>query len=168
MMNASKIGSTNTYAKCLRQLTEFGYIKYEPSKSAQRGSKVQMFIFDTTANPTSAQQSIQHERPSTNTLNKKKQSKPLKQSKDKTSFSPPSQDEVKEYFLQSKSTAIQAEEFYDHFQSNGWLVSGKAKMKDWKAASRNWIKRSNRFNSKPPPTPDHLNVNQNKSYDIPL
>jgi predicted transcriptional regulator len=29
-------------------------------------------------------------------------------------------------------------QFYDHFEANGWLVSGRAKMKDWVAALRNW------------------------------
>jgi len=27
--------------------------------------------------------------------------------------------------------------WFNHFESNGWLVSGKAKMKNWKAAARN-------------------------------
>lgn len=27
--------------------------------------------------------------------------------------------------------------WYDHFDSNGWLVGGKAPMKDWHAAMRN-------------------------------
>lgn len=27
--------------------------------------------------------------------------------------------------------------WYDHFESNGWLVSGKTKMKNWQAACRN-------------------------------
>jgi hypothetical protein len=30
------------------------------------------------------------------------------------------------------------ERFYDHFTSNGWLVSGKTPMKNWQAALRNW------------------------------
>jgi hypothetical protein len=29
--------------------------------------------------------------------------------------------------------------WYDHYQSNGWMV-GKSKMKDWKAAIRTWEK----------------------------
>jgi hypothetical protein len=32
----------------------------------------------------------------------------------------------------------QGEAFFDHFTSNGWRVSGRAPMKDWKAALRNW------------------------------
>lgn len=33
------------------------------------------------------------------------------------------------------------EAFIDHFQSNGWRVSGKTPMKDWQAALRNWKRR---------------------------
>lgn len=31
--------------------------------------------------------------------------------------------------------------WYDHFQSNGWKVSGKTVMKDWKGAARNGFRR---------------------------
>jgi len=34
-----------------------------------------------------------------------------------------------------------AERFFNHFESNGWKVSGRTAMKDWKAAARNWIER---------------------------
>ena len=36
-------------------------------------------------------------------------------------------------------------EFYDHFTANGWMVGGKSKMKDWKAAARNWSRRATDF-----------------------
>lgn len=35
---------------------------------------------------------------------------------------------------------MEAQKFYDYFSSNGWKVGGKAVMKDWKAACRNWIR----------------------------
>jgi hypothetical protein len=38
----------------------------------------------------------------------------------------------------------EAEKFYDHFQSNGWKTS-RGPMKDWRAAERNWSKRSGEF-----------------------
>ena len=70
------------------------------------------------------------------------------------------------------STSDQAEQFYNHFESNGWLVGGKAKMKDWKAAARNWIKRSEKFNSthteRSRSEGGRLNTDQNKDYSIPL
>lgn len=40
IMRISKISSSATYHKCIRDLNEFGYIKYEPSFKRNRGSKV--------------------------------------------------------------------------------------------------------------------------------
>ena len=37
---------------------------------------------------------------------------------------PPSIDEVKEFFLESESTSKEAENFFNYFESNGWLVGG--------------------------------------------
>jgi uncharacterized protein YdaU (DUF1376 family) len=58
-------------------------------------------------------------------------------------FAPPSLNEAKDYFTERQSTdpINQAEGFIDFYESKGWMV-GKNKMKDWKAAIRNWIKRS--------------------------
>lgn len=42
-------------------------------------------------------------------------------------------------YCQERKNEINAEQFYDHYQSNGWMV-GKNKMKDWKAAVRTWEK----------------------------
>lgn len=63
----------------------------------------------------------------------------------KTTFSPPQLDEVLPYFSEKESSDQDAEKFFDHFTANGWKVSGKAPMKDWKAAARNWIRRSKDF-----------------------
>lgn len=47
LMYLSKIGSANTYIKCLKELHSWGYIKYAPSHSYHVGSKVYMYTFDT-------------------------------------------------------------------------------------------------------------------------
>src|SRR5690554_1534820 len=65
----------------------------------------------------------------------------------KKKFTPPELDEVKSYFKEKKSTSKQADMFFNHFESNGWMVGGRAKMKNWKAAARNWITRSEEFHS---------------------
>ncbi len=180
MMQYSKIGSVNTYSKCLRQLHEWGYIQYEPSKSPLRGSKVQMFIFDTstntsgdtTANTSDEQVLIQQVRPSINNTNNKKQNKPYKLGKGKSRFVPPEMDEVKIFFLELGSTHDQAEQYYNHFESNGWLVGGKAKMKDWKAAARNWVKRSGSFQKVSSALSlskgAQMNAPKNSNYNTPL
>ncbi len=45
LMLISKISSPATYHKCIRQLSEFGYLKYVPSSNPNRGSKVYMYDF---------------------------------------------------------------------------------------------------------------------------
>lgn len=82
-------------------------------------------------------------------------------------FTIPDLQEVKSYFLEKENTIIEAEKFYNYFESNGWLVGGKTKMKDWKAAARNWIMRSKEFQKEKQPT-NPLSTNQNKDYSIPL
>jgi hypothetical protein len=59
----------------------------------------------------------------------------------KPKFKKPTVEEVAAY-IKEKDFRINAEAFIDHYESNGWLV-GKAKMKDWKAAVRNWERRRN-------------------------
>lgn len=59
--------------------------------------------------------------------------------KKSTRFIVPSLEEIKSYCSERKNK-VDAERFFDFYQSKGWMV-GKNKMKDWKAAVRNWEKR---------------------------
>ena len=69
--------------------------------------------------------------------------KPVKPKKP-TGFNPPSQQEAGNYFLERGSTDAlnEADKFSDFYASKNWMV-GKNKMKDWKAAIRNWMRKSN-------------------------
>lgn len=51
-------------------------------------------------------------------------------------FVPPSVEEVAQYCFERMSK-VDPQRFVDYYTSNGWMV-GKNKMKDWKAAVRNW------------------------------
>lgn len=44
-----------------------------------------------------------------------------------------------------RTASVEAEKFFDHFQSNGWKVGGRSPMKDWKAAVRQWLRRIGDF-----------------------
>ena len=86
---------------------------------------------------------------------------------------PPDILEVEMYFLERDSTKLEAERFFNHYESNGWLVGGKSKMKNWEAAARNWLLNSKKFNNKANSTSsvngvelkaNHLNATTNKSY----
>ncbi len=40
IMSIAKLSSAITYHKCVRQLSEYGYIRYEPSFNRTKGSKI--------------------------------------------------------------------------------------------------------------------------------
>jgi hypothetical protein len=53
----------------------------------------------------------------------------------------------------SAEAQAEAVAFGDHYDSNGWRVSGKASMADWRAAFRNWMRRRPQFQGAAPATP---------------
>ena len=76
-----------------------------------------------------------------------------------------------EYFMFQSSTEIEANKFFNYYSSTGWLVGGKTKMRDWKAAARNWIMNQDKFKIKTPIAqlmPHNLNIANNKNYAEPL
>lgn len=60
-----------------------------------------------------------------------------------TRFSPPTVEQVRAYFRECgvppADAQTEADKFVDRYEANGWIV-GKTKMKDWKAAARNWLR----------------------------
>lgn len=53
-------------------------------------------------------------------------------------FEKPTLSQITQYCLE-RNNNVNAEQFYDYYESNGWKV-GKNAMKDWKAAVRTWEK----------------------------
>lgn len=47
MMRMARVGSVNTYARCMRQLREWGYIEYAPAANVHCGSLITCISFDT-------------------------------------------------------------------------------------------------------------------------
>ena len=184
VMTVSKIGSKTTYHKCLSELDEKKYLKYHPSHNPMKGSLIDMVIFGTTTRTTSGTtggtSTVQVLVPS---INSNKQNKQLNRinmnvdnqkiatssEKSKDKFCPPDLDEVKSFFGSKGISNTEAEKFYNHFESNGWLVGGKTKMKNWQAAARNWMLNAQKFSQTlRPPKSDHLHAEQDKDYSIPL
>ncbi len=48
LMSMSRIGSPHTYARCMKQLNDWGYIEYSPSSNRYSVSKVSCVRFDIT------------------------------------------------------------------------------------------------------------------------
>ena len=95
-------------------------------------------------------------------------------SKLKALFAPPDLTAVREYFMEQNSTVVEAQKFFNYFQSNGWKVGGKAPMKNWQAAAGNWILNIPKFTAQPQlvvqkqPVPGILNATTGKNYSEPL
>lgn len=63
-------------------------------------------------------------------------------------FVPPALREVLAFAAELGWPPENAKGWYDHFESNGWKVSGKAPMADWQAAARNGFRRWQREEGK--------------------
>ncbi|WKK83399.1 hypothetical protein QYS47_28105 (plasmid) [Marivirga arenosa] len=189
VMTISKIGSKNTYHKCLKDLQKSGFIDYLPSHNPMKGSQINMLKISTTTD-TSTEQVVdkynttttQVVSPSLNNINSINNTKNIDIGSNKNStkkFKPPKLDEVKnylekekskEYELQKKEIDQEAEKFLNYYSAKGWIVGKNSKMKDWQAALRNWLLNYKKFN--PSDTKQnqagHLHNNEIKDYDIPL
>ena len=62
-------------------------------------------------------------------------------------FVVPSMDELSENGRRIGLPANEVEKFFNHYESQGWMV-GKNKMKNWKSAMSGWKNRSDEYNAK--------------------
>jgi hypothetical protein len=199
LMKVSKISAKATYHKCIRELNDYGYLQYRPSYNPFKGSLVYLFNFQAgneqalitehTKNETSIEQAQEPYINNSNIINqtvtnkgKQAQKKGVQnldglgkkekssEKKERSVFVPPQLNQVQEYFASQKYPAVEAEKFYNYFQSNGWLVGGRTIMKDWQAAARNWILNSKKFTAgkSVKPKAKHLHASTNKNYSEPL
>lgn len=260
LMRISKIASTATYHKCMKDLTEREYVIYKPSFNPFKGSILEVCNLDFYTKPVPKKELKKHATKSKNNqvieqvdeqltkqaLNKhqtsskhvpyinninntniinldkqeisknekklisgnlnfdevvvtdlkeemlafdntdKKQTekscqKKLCEKKKKIEINKttPSLEDAQIYFLEKNFPEVEAQRFFNYFESNGWLVGGRTKMKDWKAAARNWMLNAKKF-SKNQITdsafssraqsresvlvPNHLHVTNHKNY----
>ena|SRR3990167_4687857 len=77
-----------------------------------------------------------------------------KKTKEKTKEDIPTVEQVKQYCLERKNN-VDPQKWHDFYSAKGWMI-GKNKMKDWRAAVRNWEQKT----EKPKATqklPDYIN-----------
>lgn len=71
--------------------------------------------------------------------NNKKES--IDSKKEKTRFIKPTLEELKEFIEEKKLLHIDAEEYYNYFESVGWVIGKNRPMKSWKASCMTWNNR---------------------------
>lgn len=218
LMYASKIGSINTYIRCMKDLDAWEYIKYEPSFNPHKASQVNLFNFSNCNNnsktngidisnnkagskaaeqsgetvvipytnntnsintinntnkreskKTSPKKNLSFKKEIDNEKSEKKSDSPVlskteesgQEKKEKSSGQKeklgrraesrrqrPLLLEVQTYFQQNNWPAIEADKYYNHYQSNGWLVAGKTPMVDWQASAAKWMLNAEKFTLK--------------------
>nr|WP_321451048.1 hypothetical protein [uncultured Carboxylicivirga sp.] len=189
-MNLARIGSPNTYVQALKDLHKHKFIRYDPSFDKTKGSLIILYRFDTISctpsvskmspsiniktihsikedeNFNSNQKNDDMKNPNISHLNDQTSQHPLVgddlQSAPQNQQHPPLH-HIQIYF-QSKGHPIEeAERFFNYYESNGWLVGGRSKMKDWKAAARNWILNTKRFISRTSTEPGRSPSSNNRN-----
>ena len=197
LMRAAKIGSVNTYIRCMKELDKWAYIQYKPSYNPQKGSQVYLYNFDKTNNNatdisynkstdktakkananTDEMQVIPsiNSKNNTNKLNSSNENEPARRKNSRefiaanskkaaaknSQIAPPGRSEVETYFAAQKWPAIEAKKFFNHYQSNGWMV-GKVPMQNWQASAEKWML-SNQSGKT-----TNLHTSNNKDYAEPL
>lgn len=79
---------------------------------------------------------------------------------------PPPMDALLAYGIRIMLPPEECQRFFDHFESNGWKVSGKTPMRNWQSAMNNWhknyragsFKSSSRSEPLPSEVPDFTDV----------
>jgi len=173
IMKYSKIGSTATYHKCIKQLDHWKYLKYKPSHNPYKGSKVKMFNFESSPKEVINLSHSLNEQALVSNININKHNinnnKPLYKK------------EIFIFFEKNDWTEKEAEKFFNYYESIGWKKGGNP-IENWQAAAEGWMLKKDDFkihSRKKSKTSenydlpldhfqDNLHVNQNKRYDEPL
>ena len=174
-MRFSKIGSKTTYHRCIKELSHWKYLLYEPSHNPFKGSRIKMFNFGT-----SDGQALYPSRTNIGTSNGQAVvsiNKHIQTGKNNTNDTkldqPKNENEVIDFFEKENWPELEAKKFYNHYQGIGWKVGGKTKIVDWHATARNWMLKADELKEEKTmvavsQNTDNLKTSSNKNYNEPL
>ena len=85
----------------------------------------------------------------------------------------PTENLVMAFFKKTGWPDIEAQKFFNHYESIGWKIGGRIPIVDWKASARNWMLKSMALekSNKAKGTfhfGDNLKTKNDKNYDEPL
>ena len=169
VMQCSKIGSKTTYHRCMRDLNNWNYIMYLPSKNPYKGSQIKLANFGTSTGQvvyqhstnigtSSGQALVSNININKHIVNKYKGAQPQ------------NENEVIDFFKKEKSTKKEAQMFFNHYEGIDWKISGKATITNWQATARKWILKASelKISKTQHHNQDNLKVSKDKNYNQPL
>jgi hypothetical protein len=239
VISITGIGSKNTYLKCIKDLHQFGYIFYSPSKNKFQRSKIQIArldgmkenllkqleLFESENQPESAAGEPVSTEPKSGTVSVPDLVPYVSQNCDRTGLkcdpdtgsnmgllikhkhinkreeenspaqniffknenfqnavnglgaeqkmSRPEITQVLSFFKKNNYPDIEAKKFFNHYQSNGWLIGGSAPMSDWYSSAHKWMLNAQKFDTaSTPKNPNNssakTDLNNNKDFSEPL
>jgi hypothetical protein len=63
-------------------------------------------------------------------------------------FTRPEITQVLSFFKKNNYPDLEAKKFFNHYQSNGWLVGGMSPMSDWHSSADKWMLNAEKFRSR--------------------
>ncbi len=180
VMKLSKIGSKSTYHRCVKELNNYKYLVYEPSHNPFKGSKIKMLKFGTTSGqvleqavyqgvPNQGQEVVRSNKHIQTNQNSYKLPKPKNEI------------EVLQFFKKEEWPEVEAQKFFNHYQSIGWKIGGKIKIENWHASAKNWMLKAEELKQEKQKSElsqnaalslskgqDNLHTTRNKNYNKPL
>ena len=165
-MAKAKFRSKTTYHNYLRDLNDWGYLKYYPSYHPARGSKIKMAIFCDQPGqnldncvPELGQNMVSSYKHKTN-KNYNKLARPKNELV------------VLNFFKENNWAEIEGRKFYAYYETKDWKLSRGLNIKNWKESAKSFVDKGfiikEEYTSPFSGYVDNLKNRIVKDYDIPL
>ncbi|MFS4416677.1 hypothetical protein [Maribacter sp. 2307ULW6-5] len=165
VMSLSKVGSRNTYHRCIRDLDNWKYIRYLPTHNPMKSSEVIMLNFDTSTGLAVDRYGTSGEQ----ALGSYKNIKKTKENYLKQSGAPQKKD-VFDFFKKKKWPYVEAQKFFLHYSSTHWKLGSHQIIKNWRPLAKKWMLRheTGPANGTEILRKDHLSTPKDQNYAEPL
>jgi hypothetical protein len=153
IMRKARIGSKDTYYRCLKELHTGGYLIYQKSHSRFSHATITMHALFDPISGTVPVLETGHTNPDSGNNDVLQEGRFFKQ-KNKYLFKegsnvslPPSQEEVVLFFQQQLQSGIEALKFWHQYEATAWHAGG-SRIRNWQQLAHKWILNLQNVNAK--------------------
>lgn len=165
IMEKAKIKSKTTYHNYLKDLNDWGYLRYYPSYHPARGSKIQMSIFFSSDGQKLASSVPE---PGQNLVSSYKH----KTIENLNKLARPKNElVVLNFFEENNWPVMEGKKFYAYYQAKNWRLSRGLKIVNWKMAAIKFVEKGYEIKKNAGPFFEQVKRsfdNKNKDYNQPL